>query len=175
MTDLVFVDTNVFIYAKDDADGIKRGLARDWLELLWRDQRGRTSVQVLNEYYATLTLKSKFKVSREAAWEDVRELLEWKPQELDIDVLAQAYTLEGRFLLNWWDCLIVAAAQVQGCSMLLTEDLQDGQRFDGIVARNPFKLGVAEAHTAFEPGPSLGSRHRGRGRPRQRSRQASTG
>ena len=172
MTDLVFVDTNVFIYAKDDAEEVKRGLAREWLELLWRELRGRTSIQVLNEYYAAITLKSKFRVAREVAWEDVCELLEWKPQELDIEVLTQAHNLEGRFLLNWWDCLIVAAAQVQGCSLLLTEDLQDGQRFDGIVARNPFKFGVAEAHAAYQPMPGLASRHRGRGRPSRRPKAA---
>jgi predicted nucleic acid-binding protein len=170
MSELVFVDTNVFIYAKDDADEVKRGLALEWLEVLWRDQRGRTSIQVLNEYYAALTLKSRFNVPRESVWGDVCELLEWKPQELDIEVLTQAHSLEGRFLLSWWDCLIVAAAQVQGCALLLTEDLQDGQRFDSVVARNPFKLGVAEAHTAYPPAPRLGSRHRGRGRPKTATR-----
>ena len=167
MTDLVFVDTNVFIYSKDGTDEAKRILAMEWLEVLWRDLRGRTSIQVLNEYYAALTLKSQFKVAREEAWGDVCELLQWKPQEIDIDVLSQAHNLEGRFLLNWWDCLIVAAAQVQGCSILLTEDLQDGQRFDGVVARNPFKLRVAEATSAYHATHRLGSRHRGRGRPRK--------
>ena len=67
---------------------------------------------------------------------------------------------------------IVAAAQVQGCSLLLTEDLQDGQNFDGVIARNPFNLGVAEAHAAFPAAPKLGTRHRGRGRPRRNPRAA---
>ena len=172
MTDLVFVDTNVFIYAKDDSDKEKRALAQDWLGVLWREVRGRTSIQVLNEYYAALTQKTRFRVSRDDAWGDVCELLEWKPQELDVDVLTQARSLEGRFLVNWWDCLIIAAAQVQGCTLLLTEDMQDGQRFDGVIVRNPFKMGVAEARETYEPLPRISARHRGRGRPRRVPRPA---
>lgn len=172
MTDLVFVDTNIFIYAKDDSDQEKRASAREWLEVLWREVRGRTSIQVLSEYYTALTQKTRFKVSRDDAWGDVCELLEWKPQELDVEVLVQARNLEGRFLVNWWDCLIIAAAQVQGCTLLLTEDMQDGQRFDGLIVRNPFKFRVAEAHGSYESLPKIAARHRGRGRPRRTPRSA---
>jgi predicted nucleic acid-binding protein len=173
MTALVFVDTNIFVYARDDADENKRRLAQEWLQVLWRDTRGRTSVQVLNEYYGTLTLKMKFRIPREIAWEDVSELMEWQPQEIDSEVLTRAHEIEGQFRLNWWDCLVVAAADIQGCSLLLTEDLQDGQNFNGLVAINPFKLGVSEAHKAYEARPKLSSRHRGRGRPRRHPRAAS--
>ena len=51
MTALVFVDTNVFVYARDPRDPAKQAKARDWLGLLWERQRGRTSMQVLNEFY----------------------------------------------------------------------------------------------------------------------------
>ncbi len=169
MTALVFVDTNVFVYAREPVDSLKRARAREWLEVLWRELRGRTSIQVLNEYYSLLTLRAKFRVSREIAWEDVRELLEWKPQELDSEVLIRAHEIETRFDLNWWDCLIVAAAQAQGCSVLLTEDLQDGANYGGVIARNPFTLGVAEQSVAYTSSPKIVSRHRGRGRPRGRS------
>jgi predicted nucleic acid-binding protein len=165
MTALAFVDTNILVYARETQDAVKRARAREWLELLWRDLRGRTSIQVLNEYYAVLTQGTKYRVSRESAWDDVRELLEWKPQEIDAEVLTRAHEIEGRFQLNWWDCLIVAAAQSQGCALLLTEDLQDGTNYGGVVARNPFKLSVAEQSAAYTPPPRAISRHRGRGRP----------
>ena len=167
MTALVFVDTNVFVYARDTRDLAKRARASEWLEALWRDLRGRTSIQVLNEYYALLTQRARFQVPREVAWDDVRELLEWNPQELDGEVLTRAHEVEERYRLNWWDCLIVAAAQAQGCALLLTEDLQDGANYGSVVVRNPFKLGVAEQSAAYTPSPKIASRHRGRGRPRK--------
>ncbi len=111
--------------------------------------------------------------ARETAWDDVRELLEWKPQELDAEVLTRAHEIETRFLLNWWDCLIVAAARAQGCVLLLTEDLQDGANYGGVIARNPFKLSVAEQAAAYAPSPRIASRHRGRGRPRRNPKVAS--
>lgn len=174
MTALVFVDTNVFVYARDSRDLAKQARAREWVVALWRDLRGRTSVQVLNEYYALLTHRAKFRVARETAWDDVRELLEWKPQEIDAEVLTRAHEIETRFHLNWWDCLIVAAAQAQGCELLLTEDLQDGANYGGVTARNPFKLAVADQSAAYAPSPKIASRHRGRGRPRRNPKTATT-
>ncbi len=174
MTALVFVDTNVFVYARDRRDAAKRARARDWLEVLWKDMRGRTSTQVLNEYYSLLTQRAKFQVSREAAWEDVCELLKWRPQEIDAETLARAREIEVAYKLNWWDCLIVAAAQAQGCSLLLTEDLHDQANYGGVNVRNPFTFGVAEEYTAYGTVPKLSSRHRGRGRPRRHPLRAGT-
>ncbi|WP_292994765.1 hypothetical protein [Nitrosomonas sp.] len=36
------------------------------------------------------------------------------------------------------DALIVAAALESGCTRLYTEDLQHGQKIDGLVIENPF-------------------------------------
>lgn len=57
MTDTVFADTNVLVYARDTAHPDKQAMAMHWLERLWREQKGRTSHQVLNEYYVTVTRK----------------------------------------------------------------------------------------------------------------------
>ena len=167
MAALVFVDTNILVYARETEDPVKRARAREWLDVLWRDLRGRTSIQVLNEYYAVLTQGTKFRVPRDTAWDDVRELLEWNPQEIDSEVLTRAHEIESRFELNWWDCLIIAAAQAQACTLLLTDDLQDGANYGGVIARDPFKLAVAEQAAAYTPSPKIASRHRGRGRPRK--------
>jgi predicted nucleic acid-binding protein len=167
MTALVFVDTNIFVYAREPGEPDKRARAREWLEILWRDQRGRTSIQVLNEYYSLLTQRAKFRASRDIAWGDICELLEWNPQQLNGELLRQAYEIEGRYRLNWWDCLIVAAAQAQGCALLLTEDLQDKANYGGVTVRNPFTLAVAEEANAYHALPKIASRHRGRGRPRR--------
>ncbi|HMN46792.1 MAG TPA: hypothetical protein PKE27_19600 [Povalibacter sp.] len=55
MTAPVFVDTNIFVYAQQANEQTKQPLAKEWLERLWRDHLGRTSMQVLNECYVTYT------------------------------------------------------------------------------------------------------------------------
>jgi predicted nucleic acid-binding protein len=174
MTALVLVDTNVLVYAQDDSEPSKRARAREWLELLWREQRGRTSVHILSEYFSVVTRKARLSVSPESAWEDVQLYMNWMPHELDSESLVRAYGIARRFHLNWWDCLVVAAAQAQGCALLLTEDLQDGADYGGVIVRNPFTFGVAEEHTAYKLMPRLAPRHRGRGRPRKRPQPIAT-
>ena len=171
MTGALFVDTNVFAYALDSAQGIKKQIAETCVAHLWQQQSGRTSMQVLNELYVTLTRKLPHPLSREVAWGITEDLLAWDPQPTDRLLLVQARDVEARFQINWWDSLIVAAAQLQDCATLLTEDLQDGMRFDGVRVRNPFRPVVAEdpAGYAAEPQPACAivPRHRGRGRPKR--------
>ena len=162
-----FVDTNVLIYWRDASDPVKQVRAREWLDTLWREQRGRTSVQVLSEFYSVMTRKFT-SVPRDETWRDVQSFMTWSPQPVDSDLMRRAREIEASFQLNWWDCLIVAAAQMQRCALLLTEDLQDGASYGGVIVKNPFKLGVAEEHSAYAAMPKVVSRHRGRGRPRTR-------
>jgi predicted nucleic acid-binding protein len=173
MTALVFVDTNVLAYARDPRDLAKKTASTDWLKLLWREERGRTSIQVLNEYYDVVTRKFRPSVRRDDAWEDVQlYLASWNPQPIDADVLAAAHEIENRHGLSWWDCLVVAAAQNQHCVLLLSEDLQDGADYGGVVVRSPFTLRISEEAGAYTLPPRLASRHRGRGRPRRSSAHA---
>jgi len=166
MTAFVFVDTNLLVYARDPRDPTKRALANEWIRLLWNDERGRTSFQVLNEYYDVVTRKLKTPVRREDAWDDLQFYLAWSPQPIDLEVLAGAHEIQQRYHLSWWDCLVVSAAQAQDCVLLLSEDLQDGADYGGIVVRSPFTLRVAEEKGAYTLPPRIASRHRGRGRPR---------
>ena len=139
MTELYFVDTNILVYSRDASEPEKNPIALEWLEFLWRTQRGRLSTQVLQEYYQVVTRKLAPGLSREAAREDVSDLTTWRPQTTDRLVLERAWTVEDRFGLSWWDSLIVAAAQRLGATHLLTEDLQAGQDFDGLSVINPFE------------------------------------
>lgn len=139
MTAAVFVDTNVLVYALDAAAGDKHQQARAWMLALWQSGRGRVSTQVLQEFYVTITRTLSPGLSREAAHIEVRALYSWAPIEITTAVLDRAWHIESRFQLSWWDALIVAAAQSAQCDMLLTEDLQDGQTFDGLRVVNPFR------------------------------------
>ncbi len=138
MNDRVFVDTNVLVYFRDASEPEKQPLAERWLKELWQNRTGRTSVQVLNEFYVTVTQKLKPGMPREAAREDVRALHAWDPVNLSYPLIERAWGVQERHGLSWWDSLVVAAAQVSRSSTLLTEDLQDGQVFGGVEVVNPF-------------------------------------
>ncbi len=134
----VFVDTNVLVYARDLSVPAKQERAHEWMSALWASRLGRTSVQVLNEYYVTVTRKLAPGLAPSYARADVDDLRAWMPVPVGAGLLDSAFAAEDRFGLSYWDCLIVAAAQAAGCDHLLTEDLQDGQRLDTVTVVNPF-------------------------------------
>jgi len=144
MTAPIFVDTNVFVYARDASEPSKQPAAESWVRSLWLSGRGRLSTQVLHELYVTLTRKLRPGLPRDVAREEVRELQSWRPVAITADVLDEAWVLEDRFGLSFWDALVVAAARVAGCGAVLSEDLQDGQDFDGVVVVDPFAHAPSE-------------------------------
>lgn len=169
MTAPVFVDTNILIYARDPRDAAKQTRAAEWVAYLWRERLGRTSVQVLSEYYVTVTRKLMPRVTSEEAWDDVKSLLAWRPQPIDEALLPRAREIEQRYRLSWWDSTVVGAAQLQDCALLLTEDLQNGAVLDGVTVRSPFTLAVEESRAMYSL-PSTAQPHRPRGRPRKEGR-----
>ena len=137
MSALAFVDTNVFLYAVDDADRQKQQMAREWRSELWKNRRGRTSFQVLQEFYAKAIQKSL--ASRHAARAEVRDLLAWRPILIHGGILLDGWKIQDRYQLSFWDALIVAAAKAASCQYLVTEDLNSGQEYDGVIVLNPFR------------------------------------
>jgi len=167
MTAPVFVDTNVFIYARDAAHPGKQQRAAEWLSHLWREQLGRTSIQVLSEYYVNVTRKLVPGLPAEDAWDDVQALMTWNPQPSDEGLLQRGRDVELRYRLSWWDSLVVAAAQLQDCTLLLTEDLQTGAVYGSITVCSPFTSSAMEMPARYLPQPAARSAHPSRGRPRK--------
>jgi len=139
MTAPVFVDSNIFLYAVDDADPRKQRVAMDWRAELWKSRLGRISFQVLNEFYVNaVRLKP---AARDEVRAEVRDLLAWNPVVVDAALMERGWKLQDRYHLSFWDSLIVAAARIASCGFLLTEDLQNGQKLDGVEVVNPFLRG----------------------------------
>ena len=168
MTAPVFVDTNVFLYARDAGEPRKQPRAAEWLAHLWRERLGRTSLQVLSEYYVNVTRKLDPGLPAAEAWDDVTALFAWQPHPVDASLMQRAREIERRYRLSWWDSLVVAAAQLQDCALLLTEDLQDGATFGSVTVRSPFALSANEPAARYDAGPAARSRHPPRGRPKRR-------
>jgi predicted nucleic acid-binding protein len=167
MTANVFVDTNVLVYARDARNPAKQSRAAGWLERLWRERTGRTSVQVLSEYFVAVTRKLDPGMAPADAWDDVAALFCWEPCPIDTALLARGREIASRHRIGWWDSLIVAAAEAQNCSLLLSEDLQDGGVYGRVTVRSPFALEVNEAVARYPSAPEAASRHPPRGRPKR--------
>jgi predicted nucleic acid-binding protein len=124
-------------------------------------------MQVMSEAYVNLKRKPRPSYGAEEAWQLVSRYFQWNPLPADETLLRHAREIESRFRLSWWDSMIVAAAQLQKCSVLLTEDLHDGAAFGTLIVRSPFTLEVREPAAAYSAMPQLASLHRPRGRPRR--------
>jgi len=132
-----FVDTNILIYAHDGGAGSKHRRAVELLERLSEDGSGALSIQVLCEFYAAAT--KKLSMSGPEAAAVLSDLANWsihRPAHAD---LLQAARLQRRYRIGWWDALIIQSAIDLDCSLLWTEDLNDGQRYGAVTARNPFE------------------------------------
>ena len=103
MSDKVFVDTNVLLYARDARQPAKQPVAWRWLETLWRQRRGCLSFQVLQEYYVNVTQKLKPGLPPSEARRDVRNLLAWDPVKTDGAPLESALSLSDRHGFSWCD------------------------------------------------------------------------
>ena len=142
---LVFVDTKVLISAEDGAEADKQHSALAWIERLWRARSGRLSTQVLNEFYVNVTRKLKPAMPQGDARARVRRYAAgWNPWQIDHATVETAWAMEARHGLQYWDCLVLAAAQHSGCTLVLSEDMQHEGRFGAVQVINPFLASIDE-------------------------------
>jgi predicted nucleic acid-binding protein len=133
-----FVDTNVLLYAvsRTPEEAPKAQLAR---ALLDSDDLA-LSVQVLQKFYVQSTRASRADpLSHAQAAALVEAFLRFPAQELTVPLMRAALATRERHRLSYWDASIVEAARSLGCRTLLSEDLADGQDFEGVRVQNPFK------------------------------------
>ena len=134
----VFVDAHVLVYAFDSSAGRKQHVARQLLERLWESSTGCISIQVLQEFFVTVTRKVAKPLPLEDATARVREFTTWKVFTPSADDVLAAIGLHAQARIGFWDAMIVLAAAESGCDVLWTEDLSDGQLLRGVRIRDPF-------------------------------------
>jgi predicted nucleic acid-binding protein len=135
---LQFVDTNVLIYAHDVSAGHKHGRARELIHDLWHSGEGCLSVQVLQEFYVTVTRKVATPLSPNAAAQIVTDLALWEvhcPRAQDV---LEAIHLQQRYRTSFWDAMILTSAIQLGCQILWSEDLNPGQVYERLTVQSPF-------------------------------------
>jgi predicted nucleic acid-binding protein len=134
-----FVDSNVVLYMFDRDDAAKRAIARRIVREGITSGSLSISFQVVQEVLNVLTRKLQVPLSAEQAGHLLRTVLSelWHVMPSP-EIYQRAMSLAERHGFRFYDAVIVAAALEAGCTRLLSEDLQDGQRIEGLRIENPF-------------------------------------
>ena len=149
MSGVDFLDSNVFIYAVDNASAAKQAVARALLDQAHTHQSAIISFQVVQETLHVLRRKFRVVANAPDAQDFLRNVLVplWRVQP-SAALYSRALEVQERYQFNFYDSLIVAAALEAGCQRLLSEDLQHGQRIEGLTVENPFLPGTKQKKTA---------------------------
>jgi predicted nucleic acid-binding protein len=142
MSGASFLDSNVLIYTDDHDAPRKQQIALSLVEAGHAGRSTFVSTQTLEEYFAAATRK--LRVPAEVARRKIELFAQLQVVLITVDDVLAAIDLHRLHQLSFWDALLVQTARRAGCTTLLTEDLQDGRRFDRLVVRNPFAAMPAE-------------------------------
>jgi predicted nucleic acid-binding protein len=139
MPDRFFLDTNIFVYSFDRQAVAKSRRATELIRSALKTRKGIVSYQVVQEFFqaALQRFSSPMKADEAEHYFGTvfRPLLSVHSSPA---LYLEGIHLQGRYRLSWYDSLIVAAAIQAECQILMTEDLQHGQRFGDLRIENPF-------------------------------------
>jgi predicted nucleic acid-binding protein len=136
MTGLVFVDTNVLIYAAtpksrepEKGPRARAILANEALCL---------SAQVLQEFFVNVVRKARRPISVAEALAWIERLQTYPCAPVDSALVRSAIWLSERYRIAYWDAAILAAAERLGADVVYSEDLSHGQAYGPVRVENPF-------------------------------------
>ena len=135
--DRIFIDTNILVYTIDSYNKEKQKKARKLLKELIAKESPVISTQVLQEFYNAVTMK--LKADKLTAKSMLHGFSSLDTVQVNLHIIEQAVDINILSGMSFWDSLIIAAAEAANCSILLSEDLADGQIVRGIEIKNPFK------------------------------------
>ena len=135
-----FIDSNVLLCLFDETAPAKRATAESLIHQALEASSAVISHQVVQETLNVLTTKMRPAATHEQARRFLDSVLMplWRVMP-NAALYRRAMDVKQRWGFSFYDALIVAAALESGCTRLLTEDLQDGQRIENLVIQNPFK------------------------------------
>lgn len=137
MTDRLFFDTNLLIYAVDPTESVKRAHSVVLMQMAFASRRLVVSPQTLNECYVNLVHRRKLIASSEAA-AYLETIVPACTAPLDAQTHRDAITIESRHRLSWWDSVAIASALQARCRYFVSEDMNDGQAIETLTVVDPF-------------------------------------
>jgi predicted nucleic acid-binding protein len=135
---LRFIDTNILVYAYDRSAGRKHAAASRLVEQCWEDENGCLSIQVLQEFYVTVTRKIATPLEPQTARQIVSDLAHWRIHVPEANDVLQAIDMQQTYRLSFWDAMVMQSAAQLGCTQLLSEDLSHGETYGPVQVFNPF-------------------------------------
>ncbi|WP_395750407.1 PIN domain-containing protein [Prosthecobacter sp.] len=134
-----FIDTNVVVYAYDSSDVVKQAKAQQTLTDAVARGDGAISTQVFGEFFHTVVIRKKLMDGSDA--QKIISTLEagLEVHSITPPLVREAVMVHQRHQLSYWDSLIIATARHSGCAEVVSEDMNPGQDYGGVVVLNPFK------------------------------------
>ena len=136
---MTFLDSNILVYAVDIAETRKNTIALDILSNALDNPAGwRISSQVLSEFSNVLLRKLSCPAQRLLAFLDQFKGLVCF--NMTPGCVRRAVEIQALYGMQFYDALVVAAAEATGCTKIYSEDFNLEQAYCGIVVENPFAL-----------------------------------
>jgi predicted nucleic acid-binding protein len=139
MRDKYFIDTNILVYANDNSEIEKNSISREIIINGIKNENAVISTQVLSEFYVTVTKKIKKTLAPFQARKEIELLRSLELVELTINLILKAIDISEKYKLSYWDSLIIVAAINAKCSIIYSEDLSSGQKFESVKIINPYE------------------------------------
>ena len=133
---MTFLDTNIFVYSADAKDKDKQGRAYSIIRKAVDNPSFVISAQILNEFSNVALSKLKKSFYEVAAF--IRLFRRINVVPVVADLTEKALSIKEQYGIQFYDSLVIAAAEANGCDTILTEDLSDGQLYGTVRAVNPF-------------------------------------
>jgi len=145
MSNRIFLDTNIFVYAVDGrsahpADREKRTIADDLIRQALEDQNAWISYQVIQEFFNVALRKFAVPMPVEYARRYLATVFRsFGVVQSSFGLFSEATEICSRYRLSWYDSVNLAAAAEAGCAAIYTEDLADGAQVGGVRVVDPFR------------------------------------
>jgi len=139
MSDRIFVDTNILLYAHDAGAGSKHDQARKLIEHIWQSGGAIISTQVIQEFAFNLQRKLKPPMPIDDVRVRVALYAQWTVVLNSSTSVLDALALQQQHHVSFWDALILQAAIAAGAEVIYSEDLADGQEYGRVRVVNPLQ------------------------------------
>lgn len=125
MRESAFIDTNILVYAKleEDRESTKNKAANELLKNT--ENEFIISVQVLNEFANVLL---RHKIADKIVQRTVEEIIKGcVVVPIDLNTVLNVWKIKKKYGFSYWDSMIVSSALESRCTVLYSEDMQNGQ------------------------------------------------
>lgn len=136
MSDKVFLDSNILIYAYSIDEPLKRDAVTHILE---RHETIIISTQTINEFINVMSKKKKLSYAQ--IMQCIHEFFStFTVEQIYPATIIKAIDIAGTLKYSYFDSLIIASALITKCTILYTEDMHHQHNIeDSIKIINPFK------------------------------------